>query len=216
MPKKAKHVAVIDVELVVVRTDDVELAIKTANKVQIEPQIDTQEAITLVKLGKVLAQKPPKNTITAQQITLTDNVFIPEFVVINQGGTIETDADTGEIIYKPPFVGSGDEGKIFELDVYGACYDAAGKITKYEKTTYPNCQGSMISETIEDNVFRVSEYTIRSAAEEGEPPYVRTYVKTLPTITEDTDGTEQTQSIYARREPERITGTDPGTGIEVV
>lgn len=208
MAKKAKYVATIDVEMVVARTDDIELAIQTSNKVQIEAQTETQDAITNVKLGKLLAQKPPKTTIVAQQITLTDNVFIPEFVKMVQGGTLTVDSTTNEEIYKPPLVGSGDEGIIFELDVYTACYDSAGKITKYEKTTYPNCQGSPISETIEDNVFRVSEYTIRSAAEEGEAPYVRTYVKTLPTVT------DTAQTVQASNNA--IPAYDPGTGIETV
>lgn len=209
MPKKAKYVAVIDVAMVVVRTNDLELAVETANKVQIEPQINTQEAVVNVKLGKVLAQKPAKNTITSQLITLTDSVFIPVLAKILQGGEITTDSEGNET-YTPPLVGSGNEGEIFELDVYGAVYDAAGKIVKYEKTTYPNCQGSPITETLEDNVFRVSEYTITSAAEEGQAPYTRVYVAKLPEIVAD-EGTE-----VAGYEEHSVGETTDETGLTTV
>lgn len=194
MPKKAKWKATIDVAMVVARTDDLALAIETSNKVQTEAQVTTQDAITLVKDGVLLAQKPEKSTITSHRITLTDNVFVPEFVVMNQGGTIGKD-DDGNETYTPPVVGSKNKGVIYELDLYTACYDAAGKITEYEMTTYPNCQGTWISETIEDNVFRVSEYTITSSAEDGQPPYKRVYVKELPEVIDSEDGDEEVQTF---------------------
>lgn len=188
--KKAVGIPTIDVSLVVVRTgmvggDDTnatEIAVDTANKVGVEPQTETTDAIKLVKLGRLIAQKPATTTITGHQITLTDNVFIPELVKILQGGTVEGKGDT--LTYTPPVAGSTDKGQVFELDCYSAQYDASGQIVRYEKITYPNCQGTPVAMSSEDDVFRVPEYTINSAPKEGEAPYKISYVKTLPQFTD--------------------------------
>lgn len=188
--KKAVGIPTIDVSLVVVRTgvvdgDDTnatEIAVDTANKVGVEPQTETTDAIKLVKLGRLIAQKPATTTITGHRITLTDNVFIPELVKILQGGTVEGTGDT--LTYTPPVAGSTDKGQVFELDCYSAQYDASGQIVRYEKITYPNCQGTPVAMSSEDDVFRVPEYTINSAPKEGEAPYKISYVKTLPQFTD--------------------------------
>ena len=188
--KKAVGIPTIDVSLVVVRTgvvdgDDTnatEIAVDTANKVGVEPQTETTDAIKLVKLGRLIAQKLATTTITGHQITLTDNVFIPELVKILQGGTVEGTGDT--LTYTPPVAGSTDKGQVFELDCYSAQYDASGQIVRYEKITYPNCQGTPVAMSSEDDVFRVPEYTINSAPKEGEAPYKISYVKTLPQFTD--------------------------------
>lgn len=188
--KKAVGIPTIDVSLVVVRTgvvdgDDTnatEIAVDTANKVGVEPQTETTDAIKLVKDGRLIAQKPAKTTITGHEITLTDNVFIPELVKILQGGTVEGSGDS--LTYTPPVAGSTDKGQVFELDCYSAQYDASGQIVRYEKITYPNCQGTPVAMSSEDNVFRVPEYTINSAPKEGEAPYKISYVKTLPQFTD--------------------------------
>lgn len=188
--KKAVGIPTIDVSLVVVRTGVVdgndtnvtEIAVDTANKVGVEPQTETTDAIKLVKDGRLIAQKPAKTTITGHQITLTDNVFIPELVKILQGGTVEGSGDS--LIYTPPVAGSTDKGQVFELDCYSAQYDASGQIVRYEKITYPNCQGTPVAMSSEDNVFRVPEYIINSAPKEGEAPYKISYTKTLPQFTD--------------------------------
>ena len=182
--KKAVGIPTIDVLLVVVRTgtedDGLEIAVDTANKIRVEPQTETTNAVKLVKLGRLLAQKPSETTITGHQITLTDNVFIPELVQIFQGGTIEGEGDT--LVYKPTVAGSAEKGKVFELDVYSAEYDASGQIVKYEKITYPNCQGTPITINTEDGVFRLPEYVINSAPKTGEAPYTISYVNELPSF----------------------------------
>lgn len=188
--KKAVGIPTIDVALVVVRIgmadgDDsnaTEIAVDTANKIAVEPQTETTDAIKLVKLGRLIAQKPATTTITGHQITMTDNVFIPELVKILQGGTVEGTGDT--LTYTPPVAGSTDKGQVFELDCYSAQYDASGQIVRYEKITYPNCQGTPVAMSSEDDVFRVPEYTINSAPKEGEAPYKISYVKTLPQFTD--------------------------------
>lgn len=182
--KKAVGIPTIDVSLVVVRTgtdsDGLEIAVDTANKIGVEPQTETTDAVKLVKLGRLLAQKPSETTITGHQITLTDNVFIPELVKIFQGGQI-----TGEgasLVYTPPVAGSAEKGQVFELDAYSAEYDASGQIVKYEKITYPNCQGTPITINTEDGVFRLPEYVINSAPNTGEAPYKISYVTELPSF----------------------------------
>lgn len=184
--KKAKGIATIDVSLVVVRTGDTstgtEIAVDTANKIAVEPQTETTDAVKLVKLGRLLAQKPPVTTITGHQITLTDNVFIPELVKIFQGGTIE--GSDVSLTYTPPKAGSAEKGEVFELDVYSAEYDASGQIVKYEKITYPNCQGTPITINTEDGVFRLPEYVINSAPKTGEAPYKLSYVASLPSFSD--------------------------------
>lgn len=188
--KKAVGIPTIDVALVVVRVgmaggDDsnaTEIAVDTANKIAVEPQTETTDAIKLVKLGRLIAQKPATTTITGHQITMTDNVFIPELVKILQGGTVKGTGDT--LTYTPPVAGSTDKGQVFELDCYSAQYDASGQIVRYEKITYPNCQGTPVAMSSEDDVFRVPEYTINSAPKEGEAPYKISYTKTLPQFTD--------------------------------
>ena len=184
--KKAVGIPTIDVSLVVVRTgsgeNTTEIAVDTANKVAVEPQTETTDAIKLVKLGRLIAQKPATTTITGHQVTLTDNVFIPELVKILQGGTVSGTGDS--LTYTPPVAGSTEKGQVFELDCYSAQYDASGQIVRYEKITYPNCQGTPVAMSSEDDVFRVPEYTINSAPKEGEAPYKISYVKTLPQFTD--------------------------------
>lgn len=60
------------------------------------------------------AQKGEQSTITGNKITLTDNVFTPELVMVLQGGTITTDppGGSGKITkYEPPVAGSAEKEK---------------------------------------------------------------------------------------------------------
>ena len=157
---------------------------KEADEAEVEPQTEDTDAVKLVKKNKVIAQKLGTSIVTGNQITLTDNVFIPELVKIFQGGTITPNgSDNKYPTYTPPVAGSTDKGEVFEMDIYSAVYDAAGLIDKYEKITYPNCQGLPISMSTEDGTFRVPEYTINSAPKTGEAPYTITYVDALPDFT---------------------------------
>lgn len=187
--KRAQAIPTIDVNLVTVKVaeQEDELALDTATKIAVEPQIETTEATKLIIKNALRAQKPEQATITGNKITLTDNVFTPELVLILQGGKLTTDPSggTGKITkYEPPVAGSTDKGKVFTLCAYSAQYDASGQIVNYEKITYPNCQGIPIAMGSEDGVFRVSEYTINSAPKKGEAPYVIEYVDALPKVTE--------------------------------
>lgn len=186
MAKKSKaEIATIDCNLITIETEDGEFGFDTANKIEVEPQIEEEEAVKLIVKGILRAQKPATTTITGNQITLTDNVFNPELVLVLQGGTIKYDSqDSNKIVgYTPPVVGSKDKGKVFKLNAYSAQYDASGQIVQFEKITYPNCQGVPVAFGSEDGVFRAPEYTINSAPNTGEAPYDISYVDALPELT---------------------------------
>lgn len=184
-PKKSKsEIATIDVNLVTIEIENKEFGFETSNKVEVEPQIEETEAVKLVVKGKLIAQKPSTSTITGNKITLTDNVFNPELAIAMQGGTATyDDVDTNLVTgYKPPAAGSNEKGGVFKLNVYSAQYDASGQIVRYEKITYPNCQGTPVAFSSEDGAFRAPEYTINSAPKTGEYPYEITYVDSLPVL----------------------------------
>lgn len=185
--KKSKaEIATIDCCLVTIETADGEFGFDTANKIEVEPQIEEEDAVKLVVKGILRAQKPKTTTLTGNEITLADNVFNPELVLILQGGEIIYDeSDTKKIIgYNPPVAGSSDKGETFKLNAYSAQYDASGQIVQYEKITYPNCQGQPVAFSSEDGAFRAPEYTISSAPKTGERPYEIKYVAALPVLEE--------------------------------
>lgn len=186
--KKSKaEIATIDCSLVTIETATGEFGFDTANQIGVEPQIETEEAVKLIVKGILRAQKQEVSTITGNQITLNDNLFNPELVLVLQGGEIVYDpANPDEIVgYNPPVAGSSDKGEVFKLNAYTAQYDASGQIVKYEKITYPNCQGVPLAFGSEDGVFRAPEYTINSAPRNGESPYQLTYVKQLPVLVDE-------------------------------
>lgn len=188
--KRGHEIPTIDVVLVTIKPQDseTEIALDTASQIQVSPQTETEDAVQLIVKGRLIAQKPSTTTITGNTITLTDNVFNPEMVIMLQGGTIkywtdadhsstqDTDAGFGVASYAPPVAGSKDKGKVSTLCAYSAIYDAAGIITGYEKIEYPNCQGVPVAFGSQDGVFRVAEYTINSAPKENEAPYTITYL----------------------------------------
>lgn len=190
--QRGHEIPTIDVALVTIKqangTNAKEVGLNTATKIAVSPQIETNDAIKLIVKSRLIAQKPVQNILTGNAITLTDNVFIPEVVQMLQGGTVkywqeaskttegDTDKGYGVSSYTPPNSGSGLKGDILILTAYSAIYNAAGIITGYEKIEYPNCQGVPVALSSEDDVFRVSEYTINSAPEEDEPPYKITYI----------------------------------------
>ena len=195
--KSRNEIPTIDVSLVTIETAaGYEYGFDTANQVEVEPQVEETDNVKLVVKGKLRAQKPKESTITGHEITLHDNVFNPELVKTLQGGTVEywqddthttkgtTPTEYGFAKYTPPVAGSGEKGEIFRLNTYSAIYNAAGVITGYEKTTYPNCQGQPVAFNSEDGTFRAPEYTINSAPDTGEAPYEITWVADLPDLIE--------------------------------
>lgn len=184
--KHGNEIPTIDVALVTVSTDGnaTEIGFTTSSKVAVTPQTETEDANKLIVKGVLIAQKMSTTTITGNTIVLTDNVLNPELLVILQGGTITYKSGSSGPIskYEPPVAGSADKGKPFTLNLYSAVYNAAGTIVNYEKTSYPNCQGTPWSPGSEDGVWRVAEYTINSAPNTGEAPYTIEYVDDLPVV----------------------------------
>lgn len=185
--KKGTELATIDVVCVAIKPSggDNVLILNTSNQIQVTTATETQEKVALIVKGVLIAQKPQEVTVTGNTVVMTDNVFNPELVLILQGGTIKYDTvDTSKVIgYTPPVVGSSDKGKVFDLMVYSAIYDAAGLIKGYERITYPNCQGVPVAFNSQDGAFRAPEYTINSAPNNGQAPYDIDIVDSLPTIT---------------------------------
>jgi len=185
--KAAAEIATIDCKLITIETAAGEFGFETSNQVQVEIQIDEQEAVQLIVKGRLIAQKLPVSTITGHTITLSDNVFNPELIMILQGGEVLYDpvdpVDPDKIIgYRPPVAGSREKGEVFALNAYTAQYDASGQVVQYERTSYPNCQGVPMSFNSQDNVFRAPQYTIHSAPKQGEHPYTLDYVNALPVL----------------------------------
>ena len=193
--KKGTEIATIDVNLVTVQTYEVgapEMIFDTANQVQVEVDTETTDRVPLIVKGRLIAQKPGETTVTGNTLTLTDNVMNYDLVKILQGGTVKYDSvDTTKVIgYTPPVAGSTDKGQRFIMRLYSAIYDAAGIITGYEKTTYPNCKGNPVAFNVEDGTFRAPEYTINSMPSNGEAPYDIDIVSELPTVTVTEDSTD--------------------------
>jgi hypothetical protein len=182
--KRGTEVATIDVVLVTVQTNDAdtEIALDTANSIQVTVNSNTEDAVTLIIKGKLKAQKPSTTTVTGNNIVLTDNVFNPELVQILQGGVIEYDDDGAFKKYTPPVAGEDVDVTPFTLNAYSAIYGADALIKGYEKITYPNCQGEPVSLSSDDGSFRAPEYTINSAPDVGQPPYVLEIVSELPNV----------------------------------
>lgn len=185
--KSKEEIATIDCSLITIETKSGEFGFDTSNQISVEPQVEEEDAVKLVVKGILRAQKAATSTLTGNQITLTDNVFNPELVLVLQGGKIKYDPNNPDEIvgYTPPVAGSSDKGEVFKLNAYTAQYDASGQIVKYERISYPNCQGVPVAFSSEDGAFRAPEYTINSAPNTGEAPYDITYVKELPTLVDE-------------------------------
>lgn len=182
---QAKGFASIDVAMITIVTNETtprELSLRTATKIDVEVQIETQAAVKLVIKGQLKAQKKPVNTVTGTKLKLKDNIFTPELAQIVQGGTVTTDVGGAITGYEPPAIDDTAVLPTFTTNVYSAIYDESGTVIKYEKVAYPNCSGNPIAFSSEDGVFRAPEYTIDSAPSTGDAPYVITYIAALPTV----------------------------------
>ena len=184
--KSKAEIATIDCSLVTIEIDNngttEEFGFETASQIDVATQTEEQDAVKLVIKGKLKAQKKKSVVVTGNQITLHDNVFNPELVIALQGGTATYDSQGNLTGYTPPVVGAQIEKTVFVTNAYSAQYNAAGQIVNYEKISYPNCTGNPISFNSQDNTFRAPEYVIDSAPNNGEAPYVITYVDSLPTL----------------------------------
>lgn len=186
--KLTTEIATIDVEMFTfteVGGDNTEYLLKAASEIAVAPELEEREATKLVVKDRLIAQKRGKKTITGHTITLTDNVFSPELVLVMQGGELtysDPETNTKVASYTPPLAGADSKPKVFTGKAYSAVYDAAGDIVNYECIEFPNCQGEPIELSRKDGEFSVTTYTITSAPNTGEAPYKITYVDALPTV----------------------------------
>lgn len=196
--KRMTAIATIDCSLIEIILNETSYILDTASQIQVETDLEEREAVKLVIKDILRAQKRGSATVTGNTITLTDNVFSPELVQALQGGTLEWDTtDPTELVsYTPPAAGEQVTYDSFTLNAYSAVYDAAGLLVKYEKTSYPNCQGQPLTFNSEDGAFRVSTYTITSAPKQGEPAYKITYVDELPEPTTGTRAAVKSNDYY--------------------
>ena len=164
---KPKGVAVIDCAMIIFKPNDTTIApiaITSGVKLEVEQQTKSNDAVELVIKGEAIAKKPEETTTTGHKLTLTDNLVTMDLIQLLQGGTLAKDETSKKITgYTPPVEGS--------------------TVTGYVCIAYPNCIGVPISFGAEDNVFRVTEYTINSTPGSGQAPYQQTFVDTLPTVT---------------------------------
>lgn len=186
--KKVTERATIDVAEIVVVTRETtpkRYGWRTATKVDIEADIEEQEAITLIVKGTVKAKKPGRKTLTGHTITLTDALLVMEMLPLMNGGSLIYDEqDTTKIVgYSAPVVGEEITKTKFDLYVYQAIMDGSD-IVGYEETLYPNCEGNPIGLNGEDDVFRVSEMEIVSAPGAGESALTMHTVAELPALTD--------------------------------
>ncbi|MBS7174632.1 MAG: hypothetical protein KH056_00420, partial [Clostridiales bacterium] len=82
-PKKGTELSTIDVNMIVLTTEEdspKSIASTTQTKIEVEPQIETTEAVKNIVKGRLLAQKSEIQTITGNTITLTDNTTILELI----------------------------------------------------------------------------------------------------------------------------------------
>ena len=185
-PVKGTERAMIDCSMIVVTTKEETprcIAITSGTKLGVEPQIETKEAVKLIIKGALKAQKKESKTITGHILTLTDNMTILELLEILQGGTVTRDEDGKITGYTPEVSGSTFEPVVFSLDAYSAQMSGS-EVVGYEKVSYPGCTGSPVGLGSEDDVFRVTEYSINSAPGNGEAPYTIAYVDALPTVSD--------------------------------
>lgn len=198
--RSRNEIPTIDVNLVTITTaSGKEFGFDTANQIEVEVQTEEEEAVKLIIKGKIKAQKPKQTTITGHEITLHDNLFNPQLVKVLQGGKVlywkdaehtgvtEDETSFGVAKYTPPVAGSDEVGEVFTLNAYSAIYNGAGLITGYEKTMYPNCQGSPVAFNSEDGTFRAPEYTISSAPNVGQAPYEMDWIENLPVLVDADD-----------------------------
>lgn len=191
--KRGHEIATIDCVLVTVKTNDTdtEIALDTANNVQVTVGSETTDAVKLIIKGRLIAQKPEQTVVTGNSIVITDNVFNPELVEILQGGNVQYDEDGSFKSYTPPVAGADTDVTPFTLNVYSAIYGADALIKGYEKISYPNCQGVPVALSSQDGTFRAPEYTINSAPDVGQAPYKLEIVQSLPEVQEATSMASQ-------------------------
>lgn len=188
---RTNGIATIDAVMVVVKTRETSpktLAFNSSQKVGIETQIETHEAIKLVVKNSLKAQKPEQNILTGHIITITDQLTQYELLPLFNGGSVKTDPKSGAVTgYTAPKVGEEVKRVKCDVTVYTARMSGS-TILNYEATTYPNCEGQPYGLSAEDDNFRNTELKLISTPGDGEAAYTMEVVDALPNLQDPTPG----------------------------
>lgn len=183
--KNVTTIPLTDVSLAVVTTIEDQpktYGFETASTVETEEVTQTTEEKNLEIKGTVYASKPSKTIVLGYNLTLTNNVFIPELAALFSGGTVELDEGQGFKKFTPPNVGTTPTKTKFKIDFYTEENDEGGPTGKYLKISFDKCEGVSVPITMEDGTYFSSEMTLQSRPGAGQPPYVAELVTKLPTI----------------------------------
>lgn len=184
---KPTAIATIDAAMIVVTTkgsSPKSIGITSGQKVAIEAQIDTQEAIKLIVKGNLVAQKPEKKTLTGTKITISDRLTVLELLPLQNGGTLEYETDGKTIkAYHAPKVGEEVKHEKCDITLFSAVMEGS-TVTKYMAVTFPSCEGEPVALGAEDDVFNAPDYTLTSTPGKGESAYDIEFVDKLPTLTD--------------------------------
>lgn len=184
--KNVTTIPLTDVALAVVTTIETHsktYGFETATTVSTEEITQTTEEKNLEIKGTVYAAKPSKTIVLGYNLTLTNNVFIPELAALFSGGTVEVDNSSKAFKkFTPPNVGTTPKKTKFKIDFYSEENDEGGPTGNYLKISFDKCEGVSVPITMEDGTYFSSEMTLQSRPGAGQPPYVAELVAELPTI----------------------------------
>lgn len=182
--EKLTSIPLTDVSLaeITTKSDSKKYQFETADEVGTEEVVSEGEEQTLKIKGKIWANKKAEDTTLGYDLTLKNNVFIPEIVKILQGGTLTlTGGETGDFKkYEAPAIGEKPKKEKFDISFYSEEVAPDGPTGRYAKITFPNCQGSKCPISIKDGEYFASELVIKSRPGKGEKPYTIEMVDSLP------------------------------------
>lgn len=154
---------------------------ETASEVGTEEVVSEGEEQTLKIKGKIWANKKAEDTTLGYDLTLKNNVFIPEVVKVLNGGTITTASEGGAFQkYEAPAMGEKVVKEKFSLSFYSEEVAPDGPTGRYAKITFPSCMGAKCPISMKDGEYFASEIIIKSRPANGERPYTIEMVESLP------------------------------------
>jgi hypothetical protein len=180
--KNVTVVPLTDVVLAVITTVETEpktYVFETASNVSTEEVTKTTEEQSLEIKGTVYANKPSKTIPIGYNLTLTNNVFMPEIAALLTGGKVES-TSSSKVKFTPPPVGTSPKKTKFRLDLYSEEDDEGGPTGDYLKVTFEGCEGSTYPIAMSDGSYFSNEMVIQSRPGAGKPPYTAEMVSKLP------------------------------------
>lgn len=157
----------------------------TATKVEMKPLLVEGKEQALDIKGIRRALRKAKNTYVGTEIKMTDNALNAELYALMMGGEITYNEDSETFkSYSAPNIGEEETKVAFKLSLYSEQLDETGKSLAFLKTTYDNCEGSLIGTSQEDEKFFAPEFVVTSRPSAGSPGFTIERVKALPKKTD--------------------------------